>query len=207
MILALISFDWKVMALRTESKWELCSHHHISIQFWLGSGVGGSGVCCLYYTHPLRFKSAKRAVVLWYYEWWNDLLSLETWLIRRYMGLILLNSYVAHIADSILWPSSLKAIVSYLCWIPLEANIPHALSATTQAKVFICENHIKAPVGVFFKMKQWRPADTAEGWVEQTCSKREVFADSLTKVHVAFALPAERLGVIQPLPMRPWGIA
>lgn len=114
MILALISFDWKVMALRTESKWGLCSHHHISIQFWLGSGVGGSGVCCLYYTHPLRFKSAKRAVVLWYYEWWNDLLSLETWLIRRYMGLILLNSYVAHIADSILWPSSLKAIVSYL---------------------------------------------------------------------------------------------
>lgn len=100
MILALISFDWKVMALRTESKWGLCSHHHISIQFWLGSGVGGSGVCCLYYTHPLRFKSAKRAVVLWYYEWWNDLLSLETWLIRRYMGLILLNSYVAHIANS-----------------------------------------------------------------------------------------------------------
>lgn len=199
MILALISFDWKVMALRTESKWELCSHHHISIQFWLGSGVGGSGVCCLYYTHPLRFKSAKRAVVLWYYEWWNDLLSLETWLIRRYMGLILLNSYVAHIADSILWPSSLKAIVSYL-------HTPCPFGHHTGKSIHLWEPHQGTRRG-FLQNETVEASWHCRRLGEQTCSKREVFADSLTKVHVAFALPAERLGVIQPLPMRPWGIA
>lgn len=41
-------------------------------------------------------------------------------------------------------------------------------------------------------MKHLRPVDIAEGWVSKLYQE-EVFADSLTKVHVAFSLPAEGL--------------
>lgn len=55
---------------------------------------------------------------------------------------------------------------------------------------------VRTNSGVFFKMKHFQKPDIVrmggEGWANHT--EREVFADRLTKVHVAFPSRGERLG-------------
>lgn len=56
-----------------------------------------------------------------------------------------------------------------------------------------------------FKMKHLPNVDIVWGDLANSI-KGEVFADRLTKVHVAFPLTEERLGTIPPEQTRPWGI-
>lgn len=60
----------------------------------------------------------------------------------------------------------------------------------------------------FLKMKHFQTADIVgmegEGWTNSI--EREVLADRLTKVHVAFPFTGERLGTTPPQQTRPWGI-
>lgn len=67
---------------------------------------------------------------------------------------------------------------------------------------------MRTPSRAFFKMKHFQKAVivgmVGEGWTNSI--EREVLADRLTKVHVAFPFRGERLGTTPPQQTRPWGI-
>lgn len=146
---------------------------------------------------------------LWYYEWLHDSISDCT---KRLIKELFVLDFIKQLCSPhVLVTELYNQIWKSFCFLfNLDAS---GGKPTTQAfshsrgKCTHMRTTSKSQMGGILPTETFvaRWHGRGLGWTNSI--KREVFADSLTKVHVAFALPEERLGVILPLPMRPWGIA